>query len=756
MYSTPDRQSSTGAGGLPINADAIPKELRALRQWVPWRYETPKGKRTKVPINPANGRRARSNKPETWGTFDEALAACRRFNCAGVAFVFSPNDDYFGIDLDACRNPETGELMPWADEIVKRFATYTEVSPSGTGVKLIGRGTLPKGKGREKKLDDVKRFGDKSPAIEVYCQKRFFCLTGQHLPDSPPTCESRQEQLDMLLAEEFPPTRSTNGHGTGNGKPYGKWFDKLLSDCDSAPEGERSERDFALCAAACRRGCERNEVWQRVKTIGKFAVEGERYFNLTWDRAQQVVANQSLHDLRNPSARTDLANAKRLVALHGDKLRWCELWSKWLIWDGRRWAIDDSRTHELLAKDIVDRIWREVVKLISEGARDSASALISFAKVAASANGITNMLALARSEAGIPIVPNSLDCRPTLLNFTNGTLDLESGILSPHNRTHLITKIVPHDYVPDAKAPRWFNFLDTIFDHNARMIGFVQRLLGSSLRGEVVEHILPIFYGTGANGKTVLVETELHVVGSDYGCKGASDLLLAKRNDSHPTERADLHGKRVVFCVETDESRRLAEGLVKELTGGDTIKARRMREDFWSFKPSHTAFLVTNHKPEVRGTDHGLWRRLRLIPFTVTIPPHEQDKLLAEKLKLEACGILVWLVQGYMAWKRDGLDEPPEVSAATDAYRNMMDILTTFIDECCIVAPDDRVRASDLYSAYFVWARSRGERQKTSTVFGEAMTERGFQRRTSNGTWYHGIGLRANWNLGTPGTNSEY
>ena len=141
------------------------------------------------------------------------------------------------------------------------------------------------------------------------------------------------------------------------------------------------------------------------------------------------------------------------------------------------------------------------------------------------------------------------------------------------------------------------------------MVRFLQRLFGSALVGQVIEHVLPILWGKGANGKSVLVETMLHVFGPDYGCKAASDLLLAKRIDSHPTERADLHGKRLVACVETDENRRLAEGLVKELTGGDTIKARRMREDFWSFKPQHTALLVSNHKPEVRGTDNGIWRR---------------------------------------------------------------------------------------------------------------------------------------------------
>ena len=197
-----------------------------------------------------------------------------------------------------------------------------------------------------------------------------------------------------------------------------------------------------------------------------------------------------------------------------------------------------------------------------------------------------------------------------------------------------------------------------------------------------------------------------------------------------------------MVCVETDENRRLAEGLVKELTGGDTIKARRMREDFWSFKPSHTAILITNHKPEVRGTDNGIWRRLRLLPFTVTIPDAEQDKQLTEKLKAEARGILRWCVEGCLAWRNEGLGEPVEVTAATADYRGAMDVLAAFISERCVLDPQSKVRADDLYQAYVSWCASHGETAKSGRAFGTAMTERGdFERFHSNGTWYRGIGL---------------
>jgi len=356
------------------------------------------------------------------------------------------------------------------------------------------------------------------------------------------------------------------------------------------------------------------------------------------------------------------------------------------------------------------------------------------------------MLALARSEASIPILPEAMDTDPWLLNCSNGTVDLRNGTIRQHRQSDYITKLVPHDYVPGAEAdcPLFEQFLLRIFDGNAAMIGFLQRLFGYSLVGQVIEHILPIFWGKGANGKSVLIEITLFVFGPDYSCKAVSDLLLAKSGNAHPIERADLHGKRFIACVETDENRRLAEGLVKELSGGDTIKARRMREDFWSFKPSHTAVLVTNHKPEVRGTDTGLWRRLRLIPFTVTIPPEEQDKRLTEKLQAEAPGILRWLVTGCLAWQRDGLGEPDEVKTATAEYRSDSDIIAAYIEDHCFVDPSVRARSSTLYADYAKWCNERGEDPKSERVFGQALTERDFKRFTSNGTWYRGIALRSN------------
>ena len=194
----------------------------------------------------------------------------------------------------------------------------------------------------------------------------------------------------------------------------------------------------------------------------------------------------------------------------------------------------------------------------------------------------------------------------------------------------------------------------------------MQRLAGYALTGDTSEHVLPFLYGTGANGKTTLINALMQTLG-DYAQLAAPDLLLAKRG-AHPTELADLFGMRFVASASVEDGRRLAESLAKQLTGGDRVKARRMREDFWEFEPTHKIFLAANHKPIVRGTDHGIWRRVKLVPFTVTVPAEEQDKRLAEKLTAEAAGILAWAVRGCLDWQSDGLGEPEEVKAATKEY----------------------------------------------------------------------------------------
>ena len=424
--------------------------------------------------------------------------------------------------------------------------------------------------------------------------------------------------------------------------------------------------------------------------------------------------------------RTDLGNGERFVAMHGDAVRYVPEWGKWLIWNGRYWEEDTGCQIARLAKQATKAIYREAEFAKDDEERDE---ILKWAKSSQSRSRLEAMIALAKSEPPIPICHNSLNSDPWLLNCENGTVDLRKGVLRPHDRADLLTKTTGIEYPdePGFDAVLWTDFQDTIFSGKEKLIGFVQRLMGSALPGVVYEHILPIFYGSGSNGKSVFIETAMDVLG-EYAMKAPAGMLMTSRGEKHPTELADLFGKRLVAICETGDGQQLDERLVKELTGGDTIRARKMRQDFWEFEPSHQAVLVTNHKPIVRGNDHGIWRRLRLVPFTVTISEDQKDLQLKEKLKVEWPAILKWLVQGCLDWQHDGLQAPAEVLQATDEYKVESDTLAIWMDENCEVSESAECKASDAYQDYCHWCDLSKENRMSQKRFGGRLTDKGFTR----------------------------
>jgi putative DNA primase/helicase len=378
------------------------------------------------------------------------------------------------------------------------------------------------------------------------------------------------------------------------------------------------------------------------------------------------------------------------------------------------------------------------------------------------AKRINAMLDLARSEPGMPILPEQMDSDPWLFNCPNGTLELKTGLLREHRREDYITKLCPVEYHPDAPCPTWEKVLGAVFpdaddEPDIELITFMHRLLGRCLTGDVSEQILPIFWGVGANGKSTIVNAMLDTLGGDYAMKANADLLMTSRGERHPTELAGLFGMRLVVASETHQGRRLNEALVKDLTGGERIRARRMREDFWEFDPTHKVILLTNHKPRVEGQDEGIWRRLRLVPFeTIFWDPADpgkdaaqlperlrQDKQLGAKLSTEREGILAWLVRGCLDWQRDGLTMPAKVRAATTDYRAGEDTLARWLEECCVTGDTAyRCRSAKLYGAYKAWCENSGETPLAQKFFGPALEDRCYPKHNSNGIWYLRISLR--------------
>lgn len=437
---------------------------------------------------------------------------------------------------------------------------------------------------------------------------------------------------------------------------------------------------------------------------------------------------------------TDLGNSERLIARHRDIIRYCYPWKKWLVWDEYCgiWQTDNNGRILRLAKETVKNIYKEAAAIKEEERRKYVAG---WAVKSESVQHLQGMIKLTESEDNIPIQPIQLDIDPWLLNCANGTIDLRTGELKSHDKNDLITKIIPVEYNPEADCPTWIDFLEKIMNCNDDLIPFLQRAIGYSLTGDISEQCLFLMYGVGANGKSTFLNVISALLG-DYAQTASFDSFLIKKYNTASNDVARMQGRRFISAVEAEGERKLAEVLIKQLTGGDTITARFLFGEYFEFQPQFKLWLAANHKPTIKGTDHAIWRRIKLIPFNVTIPDKEQDKKLIEKLKGELSGILTWIVQGCLEWQKGGLQTPDEVEAATNDYRNEMDEVGTFLAECCIMQPNVKVNPTDLYDAYKKWCEDTGETVLKQRDFGVRLTERGLISKQSSGKRFRcGVGL---------------
>ena len=438
---------------------------------------------------------------------------------------------------------------------------------------------------------------------------------------------------------------------------------------------------------------------------------------------------------------TDVGNAERFEAMHGHKVRFVHEWGRWLLYTGTHWQLDSRGHIQELAKDTFMAMYKDAAACKKKEDREQ---LARHALSCESAYRLRSLLELAKSVGRIPVGPEELDTDVWLLNCINGTVDLSTGELRPHRPEDMITKLCPTVYDPAAEAPRFTAFLGEIFDGNSALIEFIQRVVGYSLTGVIREHCLFILHGSGANGKTTLIESIAAAMGDDYAQRAPVELLLRKRSSSAPTDVARLRGSRFVSAQEVDQGCMLAEALLKTLTGGDKLAARFLYRDYFEFAPTHKLFLCTNHRPEIRGADPAIWRRVKLVPFTVAIPLEEQDVRLPDKLKREGPGILAWAVEGCLSWQEVGLREPKEVVEATRDYRREQDSVEGFLAACCVQEKGARAGAGKLYGAYQRWCTVTGMNALSTVAFSYALRDRGFaKKKNRRGRFYVGLGLLA-------------
>jgi putative DNA primase/helicase len=430
---------------------------------------------------------------------------------------------------------------------------------------------------------------------------------------------------------------------------------------------------------------------------------------------------------KTPGARseyyaTDLGNAKQVVARYGADICFVPERKCWFVWDGTRWCIDDDGAVMRLAKSVTVEMLREAASLDDSDKRDRQ---VKHALKCQAAPRLAAMVMLASTEAEVVMRFGKLDADPLLLGVKNGVIDLRTGKFREARREDFITRQADVVFDPEATCPNWDAFQAKITAGDNALIAYKQRSLGYCLTGLVVEEKLFIWWGTGSNGKSTERETIYELMG-DYAGSASAELLIEKRNDGGATpEVARLKGLRIVMINETNQGAALNEERVKFVTGHDTITARYLHENPFDFYPTHKIILTTNHKPIVKGADRGLWRRLHLWPYTVTIPEDEAEKEFREKKLIpEMSGILNRLLEGLRAYLREGLNPPETVQCATDAYRQDMDIIAQWIDARCTVHPEATVVSKEAFDDYDRWARGEFNWALSSAKFYRDMAER--------------------------------
>lgn len=589
-------------------------------------------------------------------------------------------------------------------------------------------------------------------------------------PDDAPLEDAPQWAVDLLKKSSSPAAQPLQGDDAEPPVRLGEkgmqlWRGELAVDkadgklkpVSEVSEVDRSETLYAIGCELARAGASGVSIVaaleERDRTLyGKYADRRdgglEEYRRIARKALDATASTTTTTTPTTPvvdpdGQQKDYGHAAVLARLFKDRYRWAVHRGCWMRYDGRVWRPD---AEEHVAKEAADALRRHYAAQLA-GATDKATVLDLTKKVQETClySRITGALAFLRGWDGILTMSDEWDRDPWLLNVQNGTLDLRTGELRPHDPADLITKLAPVDYDPTARGPHWEGHIGR-FQPNPNVRRQIQRDLGRALPGVTLEESLPIWYGTGANGKTTTARTLLKVLG-DYGDRAAPNLLVQSKYERHPTEIADLAGLRLAFSIEVDQGKHLAEALVKELTGGDRKKGRFMRQDFFSFEQTFSIVLIVNHKPVVTGTDEGIWRRIRLIPWEHHIPDSEkrpQEEVVSE-LVAEGPAILNWLLAGLRDWQSDHHWVAPEVRAASDAYRAEMDVLGDFIRERCVLGPRCTVPKGELYQAYTSWCEDNHEKPLSKKEFTSHLQDRGIgeDREGHNRTRvYIGIGLR--------------
>lgn len=758
---------------------AIPQELKGYKNWVCWQaYPDPKSHSgiSKKPINPRTGGFAMPNNSDTWSDFETAVRESAKYS--GIGFMFS-NSPFFGVDLDDMPNDIQDYQNGGTDNIISEFVntlqSYTEFSQSKTGVHIICKGTLPEG--RRKAKND-------SGGFEMYENGRFFVVTGNYcseygyINDCTESVKPLHSKYLGKTAEPKPNRQNITVNlnsvddivraacSAKNGSLF-----KALYSGDFSAYSSQSEADMAFCnmlAFWC--GCDAEKMdaifrqsglmrdkWDRkqsgttygVITLQKAISGCSQTYNPKKqnDYSISIGNGKVIQTVDEEKMRAytfdDMGNAERFVDLFGENVRYCYTEKKWYFYNSMRWSVDNLGVILRMADKCVEAMKAEAKLYLQADEESGGNMAKAFEKhMKSSRSNKSKKAMLNEIEHHLPILPIQMDRYKMALNTPSGIINLKNGDVKAHNPEYYFTKITSVDCAEAADCPRWLAFLDDIFAGDKDLIRYIQKAVGYSLTGSTAEQCAFFLYGTGRNGKSTFIDVIRDVFG-DYAANIQPETIMVKSSQSNAinSDIARLKGARLVTSVEPNEGVRLNEGLLKQLTGDDTVTARKLYSEEFEFKPEFKLWMATNHKPIIRGTDTGIWRRIHMIPFDVQIPEDKVDKNLTHKLKAEMTGIFKWCIDGCLMWQREGLQMPAAVLKSVREYRREMDVISAFIEDKCTL--EGTVQASTLYAAYVSWADSNNEYCMSNTKFSTEIAKRFEKIKGRNYNYFTGISIRS-------------
>ena len=508
---------------------------------------------------------------------------------------------------------------------------------------------------------------------------RFYAVTGQRLDGNPEGFRLVPiNDVEWFMGEAAPRYMAAQGSNE----------DQSNKDSGNQKRRKRDEsgsgHGFRFMQDQRARGASLEEASDAISKGGEWA-----------QRVDDREIRRAYEHSELPERATDLGNARKLVRIYGEDIRYIHAWKTWIVWEDGQWRRDDSGAVVRIAKRMVEVMFTEAGLINDEERR---TALRKHALQCQSAGRLAAMIQLAETEIEVVLAVAKVDADPMLLGVQNGVVDLHTGEFREARREDYVTKRAGVSFDPVARCPNWISFLEKIIKADG-VVDYLQRLTGYVLTGLTGEEIMPILHGAGLNGKSTFRETLFALMG-DYAIATDASLLITKRDSGGATpDVARLHGRRLVTINETKENDVLNEGRVKFITSHDIITARNLYENLFDFVPTHKAILTTNHQPIVRGTDEGIWRRIPLVAFTEVIAKDKRDPNFREKFLIpELAGILNWALEGLKEYQRIGLAPPDAVMGTSQEYREGMDIVGRWIDECCDLDPDWPATNSEIYT----------------------------------------------------------